>query len=60
MRVGYSVKHCYAIHLKFGDELLTSLTKLVFKSKAINCSMIKENLLLYCYKVSVFVAVVII
>ena len=60
MRVRYNVKHCYAIRLKFGDELLTSLTKLVLKAKAIICSTIKENLLLFCRKVSVFVAVVMI
>ena len=42
MRIIYNVKHRYAIHLKFGDKFMTSLTKLVLEAK--------ENLLLYCRK----------
>ena len=56
----YNVKHCYAIRFKFGDELLTSLTKLVLEAKASICSTIKENLLLYFRKFLEFVVVVII
>ena len=59
MRVIYNVKHHYAIRLKFGDKLLTSLTKLVLQAKARICSTIKENLFLYCRKFSAFVVVVI-
>ena len=45
MRVIYNVKHGYAIHLKFGNKSLTSLTKLELKAIASICSTIKENLL---------------
>ena len=56
----HNVKHCYAIRLKFGDKLLTSLIKLeLLEAKAKICSTIKENLLLYC-KFSAFFVVVII
>ena len=60
MGIIYNVKHRYAIRLKFGDKLLTSLTKLVPQVKASICSTIKENLLLYCRKFSAFVIAVII
>ena len=60
MRVMYNVKDCYAICLKFGDKLLTSLIKLLLEAKVTICSTIKENLLLYCRKFSAFVVVVII
>ena len=60
MRVMYNVKDCYAIRLKFGDKLLTSLIKLLLEAKVTICSTIKENLLLYCRKFSAFVVVVII
>ena len=56
----FNVGHCYVIRLKYGDKCLTFLTKLVLKGKASICSTIKENLLLYCRKFSVFVVVVII
>ena len=56
----YNVKHCYAIRFEFGDDLLTSLTKLVLEAKASICSTIKENLLLYFRKFLEFVVVVII
>ena len=55
----YIVKHRYAIRLKFGDKFLHTLTKLVPQVKASFCSTIKENLLLYCRKISAFVDVVI-
>ena len=60
MRVMYNVKLRYAIRLKFRDQLLTSLTKLVLKAKTRICSTVKEILLLYCRKFSAFVVVVII
>ena len=47
MRVVYDVKHRYAIHLKFGDKSLTSLTKLELETKASLCSTVKESLILY-------------
>ena len=56
----YNVRHHYAIRLKFGDEFLTFLTKLLLEGKASICSTIKENLLLYCRKFSAFAVVVII
>ena len=59
MRIIYNITHHYAIRLKFGDKFLTSLTKLLLEAKAIICSTIKENRLLYCRKFSTFVVVVI-
>ena len=55
MSVVYSVKYRYAIRLKFAEKFFTSLTKLVLQAKAIICSTIKENLLLYFRKFSAFV-----
>ena len=60
IRIIYNVRHGYAIRLKFGDKLLTFLTKQVLEGKASICSTINENLLLYCRKFSALVAVVII
>ena len=57
MIIIYNIQHCHAIRLKFGDKILTSLTKLVLAAKAIICSTIKENLLLYCRKFLAFVVV---
>ena len=34
MRIIYNVKYRHAIRLKFGETILTSLTKLVLKAKA--------------------------
>ena len=48
MRIIYNVKHRYVIRLKYGDKFLTSLTKLVLEAETNICSLIKENLLLYC------------
>ena len=56
----YFIKHRYAIYLKFGDILLTSLTNLMMEAKASICYAIKENLLLYRFTFSVFAVVVII
>ena len=47
MRDIYNVKQCYVICLKFGDKLLTFLTKLVVKAKAGICFITKEYLYLY-------------
>ena len=60
IRIIYNVKHCYAIHLKFVEKFLTSLSKLVLKVNTSICSTIRENLLLYCRTFSAFVIVVII
>ena len=60
MGIIYNVKNRYVIRLKFGDKLLTFLTKLVFEGKASICSTMNENLVLYCGKFSAFVFVVII
>ena len=60
MRVIYNIKYRYAIRLKFGNEFLTSLTKLVLEAKGSICSTIKGNQLLYCRKFLAFVVVVII
>ena len=46
----YNVKHFYAILLKFGDKLLTSLMKSVLEVKCIIRCAIKENLLLHFHK----------
>ena len=48
MGIIYNVKNRYVIRLKFGDKLLTFLTKLVFEGKAIIYSTTNENLVLYC------------
>ena len=40
IRTIYNVKHCYAIRMKVGDKLLTSLEKLVLEAKTSICSTI--------------------
>ena len=58
MRIFIDVKHCHAICLKFG-ETFTCLTMLVLETKASICSLVKENLLLYCCKfLASFMAVI--
>ena len=57
MRIIYNVNFCYAILLKSGDNFLASLTKYVLEAKASICSIIKENVLLYCVKFSAIVVV---
>ena len=47
MKIVYDVKRCYAIRLKFVENLFNSLTKLMLKGKASTSYAIKENLLLY-------------
>ena len=59
MSIVYIVKYGYAIRLKFGDKVLTSLTKLVLQAKSSICSTIRENQLLFCRKFLAFVVVVI-
>ena len=55
----FNVKHRHAIRLKFGDKCLTSQAKLVLETKTSICSLIKENLPLYCLKILAFAVVVI-
>ena len=49
-----NVKYCHAIYLKLGDRVFVSLTMLELEAKASICSTIKENLILYCHKLSYF------
>ena len=58
MAIIHKLKYRYAIGLKVNNKFLSSLTKLVTKAKANICSTIKGNSLLYCRKISEFVAVV--
>ena len=60
MRIIYNVRHPYAMPLKFEDKFLTFPIKLALGVKASICSIIKDNLILYCRKFSAFVADVII
>ena len=61
MRIIYNVKHGYAICLKFGVKLVNSLTKSVLEARSESQYLKnKENLLLYCWKFSAFVVVVVI
>ena len=55
MRIFSNAKHCHTICLKFGDRFFTYLSMLGLEAKASICSAIKENLVLYCPKFSVFV-----
>ena len=50
MRIFNNIKYRHAICLKLGNRLFTSLTMSGHEEKAINCSEIKENLILYCRK----------
>ena len=59
MKLFNKVKHRHAIWLKLGDRFFTSLTMLRCEAIASICSVIKENLILYCRKFPVFVVVVI-
>lgn len=52
------VKHRHVIRLKFESTYFTSLTKPLLQVKAIICSNITENLILYCSKFLVFIIVV--
>ena len=55
MRISYNMKHCYAIHSKFGDKFLTSLTNLELEETSCVWSTTKENLLLYYLQFSLIV-----
>ena len=59
MKIFNNVKHCQAICLKFGDRFFTSLIMLGCEAKVSTCSVIKENLILYCRNFSAFVVAVI-
>ena len=54
------VKQRHVIRLRFGEMFFTFLTKFVFEAKASTCSIIKENVLLYCRKFLAFAIVVIV
>ena len=54
MRIFNDLKHRHAIFLKFGNRFFTSLVMLGLEVKASICSVIKENLFLYCSKFLVF------
>ena len=51
-------KYRHATYLKFGDMFFTSPTTLELEAKAIIDFTIKENLILYCRRFSVFVAAI--
>ena len=53
-RLFNNVKYRQAIFLKSGDKFFTSLTMSGLEAKISVCSTIKENLILYCRKFSVF------
>ena len=60
MRVMHNGDLPYAIHSKFGDKFLASLTKSVLEPEAGTCFTVKEYLLLHCHKILAFVVVAII
>ena len=43
MRIIHNFKHREAIHLKFGDNFLTILTKLVLQVKAVSALLLKKS-----------------
>ena len=60
MRMFNSVKHLDVIYLKFEERFFTSAIVLGFESKGSTSSIIKENLILYCRKISAFAVAAII
>ena len=56
MKIFNNVKHRHPICLKFWSRFVTFLTVKGLEAKASICSVIKENLILYCRKFSAFVA----
>ena len=59
MGIFNNVKHRHAICFKYANRFFTSLTMLGLEAKASNCFEIKENLILYCRKISAFAGAVI-
>ena len=60
MTIIYNAKHFYAMHLKFDDKFLTSLTMLVLEAEASRCTKIKGNIFSYYRTFSVLVGVIVI
>ena len=60
MRITHNVKYRHVIRLEFGDAFITSLKKLMLKTKASSSSTIQEIILSYCRKFLAFAIAVII
>ena len=54
MTIFNKTKHCQAVCLKFGDRFIPFLNMLGVQAKASICTTTKENLPLYCRKLSAF------
>ena len=57
MKMFKNVKCRHTICLKFGNRYFTSINMLECEAKASICYAIKENLILYCRKLSAFAVV---
>ena len=58
IKIIYNVKHLHVIRLKFGDQCLTFLSKLVLEGKASISSTVKENIVLHCRRFLAFAVAV--